>query len=130
MHAVQTACLLAKQRAVGPRGTVSMLVATYIQSFHQASGDASGEVCIQSPATFPVLPSAGDIDFATTTRNVTFTVGNPFVMADIVIFEDFILEVDEDFEAHLVVNDDTLDGRVTAGNITDVVVTILDDEGL
>lgn len=50
-------------------------------------------------------------------------------MANIVIFDDLILEIDEDFVAHLVVTNDTLNGRVTAGDINDVIVTILDDEG-
>ena len=50
-------------------------------------------------------------------------------MANIIIFDDLILEIDEDFVAHLVVTDDTLNGRVTAGDLNDIVVTILDDEG-
>ena len=50
-------------------------------------------------------------------------------MANIIIFDDLILEIDEDFVAHLVVIDDTLNGRVTAGDFNDIVVTILDDEG-
>ena len=95
----------------------------------QSSGDTSHKVCLRLLAACHALLCAGDVDFSTTTQNVTFTVGNPFAMANIVIFEDFILEVDEDFVAHLVVTNDTLDGRVTAGDITDVIVTILDDEG-
>lgn len=76
-----------------------------------------------------LLSNTGDVDFVTTSQNVTFTPGNPLVVAEIIIFEDSILEMDEDFVAHLIITDDTLDGQVTAGNITDVVVTILDDEG-
>ena len=72
----------------------------------------------------------GDIDFVTTTINVTFTPGNPLVAVNIVILDDTVLEIDEVFVTHLIVTNDTLDGRVTAGNITDVVVTILDDEGM
>ena len=87
------------------------------------------EFCYPLPTCLVLRSNAGDVDFVTTTQNVTFTPGNPLVVADIVIFEDSILEMDEDFVAHLVITNGTLDGRVTAGNITDVVVTILDDEG-
>lgn len=73
--------------------------------------------------------SAGGVDFEASIQNVTFTQGNSFAVANIVIFDDLILEIDEDFVAHLVVTNDTLNGRVTAGDINDVIVTILDDEG-
>ena len=89
-----------------------------------------GIICFALLHCSSVYLVTGDIDFVTTTINVTFTPGNPLVAVNIVILDDTVLEIDEVFVTHLIVTNDTLDGRVTAGNITDVVVTILDDEGM
>ena len=72
---------------------------------------------------------SGGSDFSTDLVTATFTTGNPRSTTSIVIIDDNVLEPDEDFVAHLIVPNNTLEGRVTVGDLDQTTVTIIDEDG-